>query len=624
MRWINFLALSFLGTLAIGGNAFVHWFFEEHLRDASAKGVLGHQALSTFRLVAATEARGQETADERDVRSFERHFDEWTARHHEVVAHASSFEGGEDWSEPLESLISMLSWEGRAFGESIAMVHDTGSLGEAEKVNLYRHKKRYLSLIAQVHDVLTHKGTAELSNLRTKETAILGLTLIMLVIFGSYFFRPIINRSIAELGRRKVAERRVTLASRELTAAAGKIQQSQALIDQVLETIPYRVYWKDSKLRYLGCNEAHAASLGLPVEELVGCTDLELAEKVPSREAMHADDLWVLERRVAKPRSYEVMRGEDGRMVHLSVSKALLRASGDAVCGLVGVVEDVTAEKELEQRAHEASKLELMGELAAGIAHEINTPVQYVGDNTRFLEEAFLELLPILEGLAEFRVGHPEIAPDGHGEVGRLLELADMDYLKNEVPLAIKQSIEGIERIRHIVRAMKEFSHPGKSEKSLTDLNRAIESTTTVATSEWKYVADLELDLDPQMPLVPCLPNEFNQVILNLVVNAAHTIRDKEPNEKGSIVIRTRCLGEEVEVRVEDSGMGIPEEIREKIFEPFFTTKRVGKGTGQGLAIAREVIESKHAGRLDVQTSVGKGSTFVIRLPVPVTSQVPA
>jgi len=176
-----------------------------------------------------------------------------------------------------------------------------------------------------------------------------------------------------------------------------------------------------------------------------------------------------------------------------------------------------------------------------------------------------------------------------------------------------------VERVAKIVRAMKEFSHPGPKEKTLTNINRAIENTITVARNEWKYVSEMILDLDPDLPLVPCHPNEFNQVILNLVINAAHAIADvvgKGATNKGKITVSTRRKGDKVEISVKDTGTGIAPEIRSKIFDPFFTTKEVGKGTGQGLAIARSIVVDKHGGTINFETEVGKGTTFTIHLPI--------
>jgi signal transduction histidine kinase len=194
----------------------------------------------------------------------------------------------------------------------------------------------------------------------------------------------------------------------------------------------------------------------------------------------------------------------------------------------------------------------------------------------------------------------------------------DVEYLMQEIPVALAQSLEGIDRVAKIVGAMKDFSHPNGAEKSCIDINHAIESTLTVARNEWKYVANLETNFDKALPPVPCLPGEFNQVILNLVVNAAHAIADviKGTDKKGTIRVSTAKAGEWVEVRISDSGTGIPKEAQPRIFEPFFTTKEVGKGTGQGLAISRSVIVEKHGGTIVFETDEGKGTTFIIRLPL--------
>jgi signal transduction histidine kinase len=183
----------------------------------------------------------------------------------------------------------------------------------------------------------------------------------------------------------------------------------------------------------------------------------------------------------------------------------------------------------------------------------------------------------------------------------------------------LQESLEGISRVATIVRAMKEFSHPGRKEKMALDLNHAIETTVLVARNEWKYTADLTTDLAPDLPQVPCLVHEFNQAMLNLIVNAAHAVGDvaaKTEGSKGSIKISTRQDGAWVEIRISDTGTGIPENIRHRIFDPFFTTKDVGKGTGQGLAIARSTVVDKHGGEINFESTVGKGTTFIIRLPI--------
>jgi PAS domain S-box-containing protein len=281
---------------------------------------------------------------------------------------------------------------------------------------------------------------------------------------------------------------------------------------------------------------------------------------------------------------------------------------------------DTSERRLLEAQLAQAQKLESIGHLAAGVAHEINTPIQYVGDNTRFLDESFTNLARVLASY-ETLIGAAEtsgLLTDEVRNARAAAEEADLTYLHQEIPRAIQQSGEGVERVATIVKAMKEFSHPGAAEMKAIDLNHAIESTLTVSRNEWKYVADVETAFDPGLPVVRCLPGEFNQVILNLVVNAAHAIADHKTRgaAKGVIAITTRRDGYWAEIRIRDTGTGIPEAVRGHIFTPFFTTKEAGRGTGQGLAIAHTVVVKKHGGTLDFETEEGKGTTFILRLPI--------
>ena len=282
---------------------------------------------------------------------------------------------------------------------------------------------------------------------------------------------------------------------------------------------------------------------------------------------------------------------------------------------------EIAERKRMEHELAQAQKMESIGHLAAGIAHEINTPAQYVGDNTRFLRDVFENIDGLLGDLGRIleAARRGEITDALIAEVDANVRSADVEYIKAEAPKAIRQSLEGIERVANIVRAMKEFSHPGNGHKQLVDLNRAIESTLTVSRNEWKYVADLVTDFDPDLPPVPCLPGDFNQVILNLVVNAAQAIAhvvENGPQGRGKITVRTRHDGDWVEVHVEDTGTGIPSRIRHKVFDHFFTTKEVGKGTGQGLAIAHAIVVQKHGGTIRFESQEGRGTTFMIRLPI--------
>ncbi len=323
--------------------------------------------------------------------------------------------------------------------------------------------------------------------------------------------------------------------------------------------------------------------------------------------------------------SFDLLEFSDGRAFE-RYSKP--QRVGEKTVGRVWSFRDITERKRAEQergvmevQLRHAQKLEAIGQLAAGIAHEINTPTQFISDNTRFVQDAFQDVKPAIEQCHRLleAVKQNAVTEQMVREVEEAMQTADPEYLLTEVPKAVQQSLDGLRRVAKIVQAMKDFSHPGSESKTAVDLNRAIESTITVARNEWKYVSDVVTEFDPELPAVPCLPGEFNQVILNILINAAHAIADvvgHGEKGKGKITVSTQRMGDWVEVRINDTGTGIPEAARDKVFDPFFTTKPVGKGTGQGLAIARSVIVDKHGGNITFETEIGKGTTFIIRLPL--------
>jgi PAS domain S-box-containing protein len=375
----------------------------------------------------------------------------------------------------------------------------------------------------------------------------------------------------------------------------------------------------DLEQRVTRWNAAAEIVFGLPASKVIGCSlgtcgirwDWNsIVDKVPE---------WPLvEKTVRLPEvRYEKADGSAG-FLSLTVDVVKSDEGMREGCFVIGM--DVTDRRNLEVQLLHAQKLESVGQLAAGIAHEINTPTQYVGDNIEFLQIAYQEfaaLIAVLRELAERRNGDEELTAT-LTKARELIELANVDYLMEQIPRAIEQSIEGIGRVSSIVQAMKEFSHPGTEEKSSVDLNQCILSTVTVSRNEWKYVADLNTDLDEDLPLVMSLPGEFNQVVLNMIVNAAHAIEEAThgSGRKGEIVVRSRQHDDYVEIDIGDTGCGIPDEIRERIFDPFFTTKEVGRGTGQGLAIARHVVVDKLGGTISLESKVGEGTTFTIRLPI--------
>ncbi len=289
--------------------------------------------------------------------------------------------------------------------------------------------------------------------------------------------------------------------------------------------------------------------------------------------------------------------------------------------GLLILAKDETEKRALDNQLRSAQKMEAIGQLAAGIAHEINTPIQYVGDNTRYIKESWGQVAELLSAAQKLRdeAASGVVSPATVASFDACSKRADIEYLTHDVPRAIDETLEGVQSVAKIVKAMKEFSHPGSNEKRAVDLNRAIETTITVSRNEWKYVADVETHLDPNLPLVPCLAGELNQVLLNLIVNAAHAIADVVKNANaghGLITLSTRREGNFVEFSVGDTGTGIPDSVSNRVFDPFFTTKEMGKGTGQGLTLAHVVVVKKHSGRIWFDTEVGKGTTFYVRLPL--------
>ncbi|MCK4988537.1 MAG: PAS domain S-box protein, partial [Desulfobacterales bacterium] len=316
-------------------------------------------------------------------------------------------------------------------------------------------------------------------------------------------------------------------------------------------------------------------------------------------------------------------RNADGEERYLGLTITPLNGEDNSILGLTIIGADITDRIKFEAQLHQSQKMEAIGQLAAGIAHEINTPAQFVGDNTRFLQDAFNDLIEACNLYKEL-IKAAESKPLSE-EFIQILEKRfgelDIDYLEEEVPLAIQQTLKGVDRITHIVQAMKIFAHPGGIEKEPTEINKEIEKTLIITRNEWKYVAELVTDFDKTLPTVPCHRAEFNQVILNLIVNAAHAIADansENSSEKGTITISSILDGNWAEIRISDTGHGIPEEVQHRIFDLFFTTKEPGRGTGQGLAIAHSVIVEKHNGVINFETEKGKGTTFVIRLPIDV------
>jgi len=389
----------------------------------------------------------------------------------------------------------------------------------------------------------------------------------------------------------------------------------ETIHDAVIVTGPngHILDWNPAATRMLGYTRDEALGR-LPGFLNSGQVPDDLAHVTEVLAALERDGRWTGER---------AFRRKDGTEGVCETVVVPLRDGAGRVVSTIGVSRDITERKRWEQQLLQAQKLEAIGQLAAGIAHEINTPVQYVGDNVRFLQDGFERLLAwsarteaaLRDAAARGALGDPALMA---AEADAARQAADVDYLAAEIPAAIGQSLEGVGRIAEIVRGMKALSHPGGGELVEVDLHAELDKTIAVARNEWKYVADVVTEYDPALPRVCCRVGEIHQVLLNLLVNAAHAVRDARPvggQGRGTITVRTRADGVGVAVEIQDTGTGIPEAIRTRVFDPFFTTKEVGEGTGQGLAIAHRAVE-KHGGTLTFDTQIGVGTTFVVRLPL--------
>ncbi|MFT4727861.1 MAG: PAS domain S-box-containing protein [Granulosicoccus sp.] len=401
----------------------------------------------------------------------------------------------------------------------------------------------------------------------------------------------------------------------ELRYAEERALRLTEIIDESL----HEVYVFDAQtLKILEFNRGAAENLGLDANELHALTPADINAEYDV-DTFRNKLQPLLDGTKKEVRFDSIHRRVDGCTYPVNLHLQLFTKSMPHV--FVGFIIDITERKNLERQIFQSKKLESMGQLAAGIAHELNTPAQFVGDNIRFLGDSFEHLLTLTNSCSALTdaVNDDNITPELLETITQNIKSADLDYLKTEIPTAIAQSMEGVTRISKIVLAMKEFSHPGGESMELVDLNKVITNTIVVASNEWKYVARLMTDLDPDLVNIRCFSQEISQVLLNIIVNSAHAITEKNggPSDVlGEIYISTRQTQDFVELRVQDTGVGIPFAIQERVFDHFFTTKEVGKGSGQGLSMAYKVIVDQHGGKIRLDSNENQGTTFVVSLPL--------
>jgi PAS domain S-box-containing protein len=505
---------------------------------------------------------------------------------------------GDDVARPLQAAADDMGWQASVLIQTAkqgrleyAMELDHGEL---------QHAYEQLSgALAAADHALEHDGK------RARTIATMGIV-------AATLLAGLVNVVLARRHDRSQRGHHELLAGREAVAA------SEARFRALLENSTDVVIVMDGDFRVRDATSALKTVLGIEPAELIGRSLLEIVD--PEQVAA----MPLVDGRL--PDTFSTAAGTialrcqhaDGSWLDLEAAYHD-RRTDPHIGGVVVNARDVTSRKHLENDLRRSQRLESVGQLAAGIAHEINTPIQFVGDNIHFLSTAFADLQRLVGHYASTvetaRSG--ALAPADITALEDLSAEIDQAFLFEEIPLAVSQSIEGIEQVARIVRAMKAFGHPSGEAKAPASLNDALQSTLIVARNEYKYHAEVHTHL-AKLPLVPCHIGELNQVFLNLLVNAAHAIDDAKRTDgrKGSIVVATSVQGDHAVIAFADNGCGMPADVRDRIFEPFFTTKEVGRGTGQGLALAWSTVVDRHKGTLTVDSTVGEGTVFRIALPL--------
>ncbi|MDH3302277.1 MAG: ATP-binding protein [Acidimicrobiia bacterium] len=411
-----------------------------------------------------------------------------------------------------------------------------------------------------------------------------------------------LERRLARVQREnEILETMIEEKTRSLYLAQERLRKGKLFLENILESMQAALLITDHDGLITLAGGATSALTGRDDAELVG---RPISVILPSNRSDSIVE--------------EELMAEGGAAIPVLVTRSELSDDQGNVTGTVYVATDISDRKRLEVELRNAQRLESIGQLAAGVAHELNTPIQFVGDSVRFLGDVMQDLMELLESYEDVRQFAMGI--DGGADIVQRLDAKedeiDLEFVRAEAPKAVTRTLDGLDRVATIVKALKQFSHPGTDDMAPADLNEIVLNTLTVAKNEYKYVAEIEFDAGDLGDVV-CNRGDIGQVLINLVVNAAHAIGDQveATGRRGRISIRTVDDDTGAAIEIADTGGGIPPEVQNRVFEPFFTTKEVGAGSGQGLALAHNLIVKKHQGRLWFDVEDGIGTTFHVWLP---------
>ncbi|MBN2211823.1 MAG: HAMP domain-containing protein [Sedimentisphaerales bacterium] len=422
------------------------------------------------------------------------------------------------------------------------------------------------------------------------------------------------ERATAQVAREKARE--LAQAYQQQKQLNSQLQRAKENLQRLLDSMPVGIILSspDGLIQHVNSTALRMSGYNEP-QEIIG--------KLTPKQLLY----WPEEREHHPGEHYErLLKTRNRQEIPVLVTRTTLNLD-DKEIALRAFI-DITEHKKdqetrlmLEKELSHTRRLEAIGTLAAGVAHEINTPMQFIGSNSQFVGEAIEELLETINSFCNLfqDISNDASLPDILANAQEISKNVDLEYYRQEIPRAMQDNQEGIQRVADIVAAMKDFSHMSSSEKRPEDLNKAVNSTVILSRNEWKYIADLDTNLAPVLPSVECTVGDIKQALLNLIVNAAHAIETKikqTGEEKGRITITSGMKDDQVIIAVADTGTGIPSDIQDRVFEPFFTTKDVGKGTGQGLALVYQAIVEKHGGKVWFETKSGQGTTFFIQLPL--------